>query len=98
MDCWPFCFYMFKSKKIGKVVIHVDLINDMIDNPQFHQVFFSAFMPIDAKHDFIDGKITYVGYCDRFDELEAEPVPQYDFEMKRDEDGIIEITGVTRFK
>lgn len=84
---------MIKSKKIGKVKISIELINDM---PEAVQLVMSVFIPLKAEI-FPQGWIEYIGICEQFEERdEGFIIPQYDFEMKANESGELEISQIVK--
>lgn len=55
---------MIKSKKIGRVKIALQLINDL---PEAVQLVMSVFIPLKAEI-YPEGWVEYMGICDLFDD------------------------------
>lgn len=84
---------MFKSKRIGKVKLSIQLIDD---EPEAVRALFSFFVPLKAEI-LPEGCIEYTGISERFDEREPGFVtPYYDFLLTRTPEGKIVITDVTK--
>lgn len=84
---------MITSKKIGIIKVALQFINDI---PEAVHLIFSVFIPLRAEVR-PEGWIEYVGICEQFDEREEGFLtPQYDFELKREEDGNLVIDKVNR--
>lgn len=84
---------MIKSKKIGKVLVVLSLINDQ---PEVVSLIFASFIPLKA--DIMpQGWVEYIGISEWFDEKnEGDITPQYNFTMKRNPDGKCYITDVSK--
>lgn len=75
---------MINSKRIGKIRISLQLIND---TPEAAHLVMSVFIPLKAEI-FPEGWVEYIGICEQFEEREEGFVtPQYDFDIVRNEDG-----------
>jgi hypothetical protein len=84
---------MFKSKKIGKIRVTLQIIND---RPEVAQLLFSVFIPLHAVI-MPEGWIEYIGICDLFEERqEGLMTPEYDFTIKTDSTGKMNISEVTK--
>lgn len=84
---------MIKSKKIGRVKIALQLINDL---PEAVQLIMSVFIPLKAEI-FPEGWIEYIGICEQFEERkEGFVTPQYDFTIEHDAEGKLFIKEVTK--
>lgn len=88
-----FFIYMITCKKIGKVKISIQLINDI---PEAVQLVMSVFIPLKAEI-FPEGWIEYIGICEQFDErADGFPTPQYDFDIVCKEDGSYAIKEIIK--
>ena len=84
---------MIKSKKIGRVKIPMNLINEL---PEAVQLVMSVFIPLKAEI-YPQGWIEYIGICDQFEESqEGFVTPQYDFDIIRNEDGKYSIKEIVK--
>lgn len=84
---------MIRSKKIGKVKISLQLINEI---PEAVQLVMSVFIPLKAEI-FPEGWIEYIGICEQFKErADGFVTPQYDFDIVRNEDGKYVIKEVNK--
>lgn len=74
---------MITSKKIGKVKIAIQLINDI---PEAVQLVMSVFIPLKAEI-FPEGWIEYIGISEYFEDREEGFItPQYDFNIVNDQE------------
>jgi hypothetical protein len=86
---------MINSKRIGRVKISINLINDI---PEAVQLVMSVFIPLKAEI-FPQGWIEYIGICEQFDERDDGFItPQYDFDIVRNEDGKYSIKEVNKIQ
>jgi hypothetical protein len=84
---------MLKNKRIGKVIISIDIIES---RPEVVHLIFSRFIPLRAEMMWHEGHIEYIGVSDMFDEREeGERIPEYVFECTTTEAGQI-ISGLTK--
>lgn len=84
---------MIKSKRIGRVKIYLQLINDL---PEAVQLVMSVFIPLKAEI-FPEGWIEYIGICEGFEEREEGFVtPQYDFDIVTNENGTYSIKEIRK--
>jgi len=77
-----------------------------VSNPVMHdhevmKVIYSEFLPFRIDYEYLGidtGIFNLYGWCDRFDEIkDGDILPQYDFMLKRSDDGSISITECNRF-
>lgn len=86
---------MITSKKIGKVIITLQLINEI---PEAVQLVMSVFIPLKAEI-FPQGWIEYIGISEYFDErVDGFVTPQYDFDITRNENGTYSIKEVNKVR
>jgi hypothetical protein len=84
---------MQKNKRIGKVVISIDIIEN---RPEVVHLIFSRFIPFRAEMMWHEGQVEYIGVCDMFDEREeGAKTPEYVFECTTTATGPI-ISGLTK--
>jgi hypothetical protein len=85
---------MIKNKRIGKVLIATDIIEN---KPEVIHLLFSKFIPLRAEMMWHEGHIEYIGISELFDEREEGCVtPQYDVIIDQDESGVYKISKVEK--
>lgn len=86
---------MITSKRIGKVKISLQLINDI---PEVAHLVMSVFLPLKAEI-FPEGWVEYIGICEQFEERkEGFITPEYVFDIVRNEGGNYSIKEIVKLK